>query len=159
MHDHSNEYRCAQCNSLLFRAENLRGHIAVKCLKCKRIATFTAGPDIQEATVSLVRISELLETMERRWQVFAARNAAERARISVGIRFRVFDRDGFCCRYCGISVAEGAILHADHVVPQSKGGPTTFDNLVTACADCNLGKTDRALLSEVPAPRFVCAST
>ena len=61
-------------------------------------------------------------------------------------RFRVLSRDHFRCQYCGRSQAEGAVLHLDHVVPFSKGGPTTEENLITACMDCNLGKTDRDVL-------------
>lgn len=66
--------------------------------------------------------------------------------IPAQLRFRVLSRDHFRCQYCGRSQAEGAVLHLDHVVPFSKGGPTTEDNLITACMDCNLGKTDRDVL-------------
>lgn len=66
--------------------------------------------------------------------------------IPAQLRFRVLSRDHFRCQYCGRSQAEGAVLHLDHVVPFSKGGPTTEGNLITACVDCNLGKTDRDVL-------------
>lgn len=56
------------------------------------------------------------------------------------LRFRVLHRDAFRCQYCGRSPREGAILHLDHVVPFSRGGETTEDNLITACDQCNLGK-------------------
>ena len=62
-----------------------------------------------------------------------------------GLRFRVFERDGFKCVYCGAAAADGAILQADHVFPASKGGPATMDNLVTACQPCNIGKRDRVI--------------
>jgi thioredoxin-like negative regulator of GroEL len=42
--------------------------------------------------------------------------------------------------------ADFHFLHADHVIAESKGGPTTLENLVTACMDCNLGKSDKDLL-------------
>jgi hypothetical protein len=58
-----------------------------------------------------------------------------------GLRFLVLQRDGFRCRYCG-RTADEVKLHADHVVPRAKGGQDTFDNLVAACSDCNLGKRD-----------------
>jgi 5-methylcytosine-specific restriction endonuclease McrA len=38
------------------------------------------------------------------------------------------------------------VLHVDHLVPLAAGGPTTADNLVTACEECNLGKATRAML-------------
>lgn len=60
------------------------------------------------------------------------------------LRFRVFQRDGYTCQYCGRS-APDVELHADHIVPRSKGGPDTLENLRTACRDCNLGKGARRL--------------
>ena len=54
-------------------------------------------------------------------------------------RFNVFLRDGFECAYCG-SADE---LTFDHVVPRSKGGRTTWDNIVAACSPCNLRKGGR----------------
>jgi hypothetical protein len=61
--------------------------------------------------------------------------------IPAQLRFRVLQRDGFRCRYCGRGRAEGAILQLDRVVPFSKGGASTEDNLVTACSACNRGKS------------------
>lgn len=55
------------------------------------------------------------------------------------LRFAVFARDGHACRYCGAR-PPAVILHADHVIPVIAGGSTTEENLVTACATCNLGK-------------------
>jgi len=71
---------------------------------------------------------------------------AARSPIPATLRFEVFRRDGFKCKYCGRSEREGAVLHVDHVVPFSRGGTTTEDNLITACSDCNLGKSDRPVL-------------
>lgn len=48
-------------------------------------------------------------------------------------------RDGERCQYCG---QEGE-LTVDHVVPRSKGGPTTWENCVAACGPCNRRKADR----------------
>lgn len=71
-------------------------------------------------------------------------------RVPARLRWEVLSRDNFTCRYCGRSQARypGLELHVDHVVPWSKGGETTIENLVTACQDCNLGKSDSALLVE-----------
>lgn len=65
------------------------------------------------------------------------------------IRFAVFERDGFQCRYCGRSPADGVTLHLDHILPKCAGGTTTMNNLVTACMDCNHGKGN-ALLERLP---------
>ena len=55
-------------------------------------------------------------------------------------RRAVFARDGHRCQYCG----SDRHLTVDHVVPRSKGGGDTWDNLVTSCAPCNRKKGDRA---------------
>jgi 5-methylcytosine-specific restriction endonuclease McrA len=58
------------------------------------------------------------------------------ARNPAFTRFNVFLRDRFECQYCG----SGFDLTFDHVIPRSRGGRTTWDNVVTACAPCNLLK-------------------
>jgi len=65
-----------------------------------------------------------------------------------GVRFEVFKRDGFTCRYCGKKSPE-VILEVDHAVPLAVGGSDDDDNLVTACYECNRGKGAR-LLTEIP---------
>jgi 5-methylcytosine-specific restriction endonuclease McrA len=54
-------------------------------------------------------------------------------------RKAVFARDGYCCQYCGAT----SRLTVDHVVPRSRGGGTSWENMVTSCAPCNLRKADR----------------
>ena len=65
-------------------------------------------------------------------------------KISKTLRFEILARDGFRCRYCGRS-APDVELHVDHLRPSALGGGDDAGNLVTACGDCNLGKSDRAL--------------
>ncbi len=64
--------------------------------------------------------------------------------INLRTRFLVMQRDNFKCCLCGASPANDptVVLHIDHIIPWSKGGPTTFDNLRTLCSKCNLGKGD-----------------
>jgi 5-methylcytosine-specific restriction endonuclease McrA len=57
-------------------------------------------------------------------------------------RFNVFLRDRFACQYCG-SALPAHDLTFDHIVPRSRGGRTTWNNVVTACAPCNLKKGGR----------------
>lgn len=64
--------------------------------------------------------------------------------IPKSIRFEVFKRDKFTCQYCG-AAAPKVILEVDHIKPVSKGGGNDLMNLVTACRDCNRGKTNRDL--------------
>ena len=54
-------------------------------------------------------------------------------------RFNLFLRDGFACQYCGARQE----LTFDHIIPRSRGGRTTWENIVTACAPCNLRKGGR----------------
>src|SRR5215208_3959268 len=55
-------------------------------------------------------------------------------------RRAVFARDRWTCQYCG---HERGSLTVDHVVPRSKGGGSSWDNIVTCCAPCNRRKGDR----------------
>jgi 5-methylcytosine-specific restriction endonuclease McrA len=66
---------------------------------------------------------------------------------TIGLRFKVLQRDQFRCKLCGRSPSTelGCILHVDHIVPFSKGGKTTFENLQTLCSDCNVGKSNRSV--------------
>lgn len=54
-------------------------------------------------------------------------------------RFNLFLRDRFECQYCG----SPNDLTFDHVIPRSKGGETSWENVVAACAPCNLRKGGR----------------
>jgi 5-methylcytosine-specific restriction endonuclease McrA len=56
-------------------------------------------------------------------------------------RREVFRRDNHACQYCGSTKH----LTLDHVIPRSKGGTHTWDNVVTACEKCNSCKGDRLL--------------
>ncbi|MBM3494476.1 MAG: HNH endonuclease [Armatimonadetes bacterium] len=74
-------------------------------------------------------------------------------------RRTVFARDNYTCQYCGQVSRE---LTIDHVIPKRHGGPTAWDNLVTACRRCNMKKSDKLLhqtamrLVKPPArPRYV----
>lgn len=59
-------------------------------------------------------------------------------------RTGIFVRDDYECQYCG-APAE----NLDHVIPQSKGGPNTWENLVAACIKCNSYKGNR-MLAQIP---------
>jgi hypothetical protein len=62
--------------------------------------------------------------------------------ISLTLRYKVLSRDRFRCVICGRSPAKDLSieLHVDHIVPWSKDGQNTEENLRTLCFDCNLGK-------------------
>src|SRR5438105_6195348 len=54
-------------------------------------------------------------------------------------RRAVFARDDWTCQYCGAR----SNLTVDHVIPRSKGGPSSWDNIVASCAPCNRRKGDQ----------------
>ncbi|WP_089275995.1 HNH endonuclease [Antarctobacter heliothermus] len=56
-------------------------------------------------------------------------------------RFNLFLRDEFHCQYCGAK----AELTFDHVIPRAAGGITSWENVVAACAPCNLRKGSKSL--------------
>lgn len=74
-------------------------------------------------------------------------------------RKNVFRRDDHTCQYCG---AHSNDLTLDHVLPRSRGGATSWENVVACCRRCNAKKRDRTpeeagmLLARRPrAPRFI----
>lgn len=53
-------------------------------------------------------------------------------------RQNLFRRDNHTCQYCGVTTD----LTIDHVIPRSRGGNSTWTNLITACRRCNSRKGD-----------------
>ena len=81
---------------------------------------------------------------EKSWRV-----SMSRVRVVPGERWYVMGRDRETCVYCGWhqgSFAPGSgprSIHVDHIVPFSRGGEPTRENLVCSCSRCNLYKGDR----------------
>lgn len=73
--------------------------------------------------------------------VVSLKTFVNHARTPAFTRFNVFLRDSFSCQYCGSPERE--LLTFDHVIPRSKGGRTTWENIVAACGPCNLRKGGR----------------
>lgn len=71
--------------------------------------------------------------------------------IKTALRNQIYERDGHRCVYCGFAMGDvapfgpysEARLSIDHVIPTSRGGATTPDNLVTCCTVCNNRKNNR----------------
>lgn len=74
-------------------------------------------------------------------------------------KYALLDRDDCTCQYCGSKVIKGAQIVAgfspkevatlDHLIPRSKGGDNSNENLVTACMSCNASRKDMPLESFV----------
>ncbi len=69
----------------------------------------------------------------------------DKRNIALGVRFAVLRRDRFKCIMCGESPSTSisCVLHVDHIIPWSKGGRTTIDNLRSLCGSCNVGRGNR----------------
>ena len=59
-------------------------------------------------------------------------------------RISVFERDGYVCRFCGKQLTRFTAT-LDHLTPAAEGGGDSFENLATACIDCNAKRSHRAL--------------
>lgn len=66
----------------------------------------------------------------------------QRALMTSSLREKIKSRDNFCCKKCSLSVREekNLLLEIDHIIPLSKGGITSEDNLQTLCWRCNRSK-------------------
>ena len=71
--------------------------------------------------------------------VIALRQYVKQSEFPAYTRFNVFLRDRFQCQYCG----SRQNLTFDHVIPRRLGGKTTWENIITACAPCNMKKGGR----------------
>ncbi|MEC9344602.1 MAG: HNH endonuclease [Pseudomonadota bacterium] len=71
--------------------------------------------------------------------VIALKEYVRPAAFPAFTRFNVFLRDRFQCQYCGSTED----LTFDHVIPRRAGGRTTWENVVAACAPCNIRKGGR----------------
>lgn len=72
----------------------------------------------------------------------------KRKSITKSVRFAVFARDGFTCKYCGRQSDEVKLV-IDHIEPVSKGGTNTESNLITSCESCNQGKAAKIIPNQV----------
>jgi hypothetical protein len=78
--------------------------------------------------------------------------------VSVKVRFDIFKRDDFTCRYCGLCSPE-VVLEIDHIVPVCEGGSDDPINLTTSCWSCNRGKggtpLEKVIAGEDPHERAI----
>ena len=100
---------------------------------------------VSEAIESLARLAgseEATQTVLRHVKQPEPRKRATRFRkqpIPAELRWAVFERDCYRCLVCASKVN----LSADHIIAESKGGPTTLENLQTLCKPCNSRKGAR----------------
>jgi len=106
------------------------------------------GNSSQRTTVTLdtETIDALVDTLSRKIR-FSKSAAGQRALMTAKLRAFIKKRDDHTCRYCSISLAAEPhlLLEVDHVIPVSKGGLTTQDNLQTLCWRCNRTKSNKII--------------
>ncbi|MCG7582199.1 HNH endonuclease [Mycolicibacterium sp. OfavD-34-C] len=113
------------------------------------------GNSSQRSTVTFdtATIDTLVETLSQkiRWRKSAA---GQRALMTSKLRNSIKARDKHTCRYCSVSLAEQPhlLLEVDHIIPVSRGGLSTPDNLQTLCWRCNRTKSNKvASNGQIPA--------
>ena len=106
------------------------------------------GNSAQRTTVTLntETIDALVETLSQKI-TFNKSAAGQRALMTAKLRHFIKTRDHHTCRYCSVSlVAEPhLLLEVDHVVPVSRGGLSTPENLQTLCWRCNRTKSNKVV--------------
>ncbi len=104
---------------------------AVKAAWLERVSIIAEYDEVVHSPSTEIRIPS----------VVVLKDYVKPARSAAFTRFNLFLRDEFSCQYCG---ARGDLTF-DHVVPRSRGGRTTWENVVAACGPCNLRKGARTL--------------
>lgn len=87
-------------------------------------------------------IENCYEQLERKKE-YQISSQFQRSLMTDSLRYNILKRDNFRCQICGATASDGAKLHVDHIIPVSKGGKTTPDNLQTLCERCNMGKSNK----------------
>lgn len=104
------------------------------------------GNSGQQTTVTLntPTIDALIETMSQKIR-FRKTMAGQRALMTSKLRNLIKSRDNHTCRSCSVSLAAEPhlLLEVDHVIPVSKGGLSTPENLQTLCWRCNRSKSNK----------------
>lgn len=96
---------------------------------------FTGGKSRKTGETSSIIVPSIIALKNKSHQKYRAPILTNR---------NLFRRDLFVCAYCGNKYADHKLTR-DHIQPQSKGGPDTWMNCVTACWDCNNYKDDHLL--------------
>jgi len=95
-------------------------------------------------TFNTATIDALIETLGNkiRWRKSVA---GQRALMTAKLRNFIKTRDNYTCQLCSISLAAEPhlLLEVDHIVPLSRGGMSTHENLQTLCWRCNRTKSNK----------------
>lgn len=111
----------------------------------------SAGGNSSQKTVVTLNsqtIDAMIETISERIR-FRKSVAGQRALMTSPMRESIKERDGYTCQMCSVSLEDEPhlLLEVDHIIPLSKGGLSTEDNLQTLCWKCNRSKSNKILES------------
>lgn len=129
-------------------------HVTAKLNNLAAGGFITVGDTTREGTLYRVLLPESVPAVR---EMIAARETPVEELdyfTDPGLRRELMDRDKWTCRYCG-EVVTAMTATLDHIVPQSRGGPNTPENLTTACLTCNSIKSGRTY--EEAAPEILAA--
>ena len=130
-------------------------HTAKATYPTYNMSTYERMRDRAYGKYNAITLDAITHTMQKSASVYHAQSSgvrsissssAERERrlVTASLRYDILKRDQFRCCICGRSAQQdGVTLHVDHIVPVSKGGKSTPENLRTLCASCNIGKSDK----------------
>ena len=88
----------------------------------------------------LVRLEDKTNDFYHDKEIWDSICLVERGKVSNRMRFAIYDRDNHRCKKCGRRTDN---LEIDHIIPISKGGKSTYDNLQTLCHWCNIEKSNK----------------
>jgi len=126
---------------------------ALKLLFSKKAHSIEEGSAFMQTIRARVRIPSVIQIVYDIRKPYMAPKFSKRS---------VFIRDSYNCQYCGKHTPKPTI---DHIIPRSKGGKTSWSNVVTACHGCNNKKGDISLkeagmrlIKEPHEPKFLVYS-
>jgi 5-methylcytosine-specific restriction endonuclease McrA len=130
---------CPECNKVMpddeiepivleFDGKNTKKGRGCKVCQCPHV-----GEQSMKAVNAIFRIPTVIQ--------FSRYDKLPTAKIHYNRR-TIYRRDNNTCQYCGRRPGTKE-LSIDHVIPRSKGGKTTWENVVVACTECNAYKADR----------------
>ena len=139
--------KCLKMEKNIFESKIQRPHTDLIVKVKLRYVSKKGQVDVNKTgTFGFIEVIRIIDSVSTAFMDKVTRQrliAGERAVITDSLRYDVLRRDGFRCVLCGMSAKDGAILHVDHIVPVSKGGKSTMNNLRTLCEKCNMGKSNK----------------
>jgi 5-methylcytosine-specific restriction endonuclease McrA len=119
-----------------------RGYEPIQVISWQRAITLLAldKVDVVDSYDAAVRASSLVVYIPA---VVRLRNAVRRFAKPVKFsRVNIYARDHYRCQYCSVRCTTNELTY-DHVVPRSRGGRTSWENIVSCCYACNRRKANR----------------